>query len=154
MTAKAKTKPATAVARIEALGIDALCERITAGESQTAVASSLGVGIASLITWIAADFERSARMKEARAAAAGSYADKAEAVLAEATDPFELAKARELASHYRWRASKSNPREYGDKLEIDQTTTFTNLPDEEIAKRRAQIAAQLAAAQPAPAAEA
>lgn len=34
-----------------------------------------------------------------------------------ASDPFALAKAREVASHLRWRASKIAPTDYGDKIE-------------------------------------
>ena len=35
----------------------------------------------------------------------------------------DLAKARELAHHYRWRAAKIAPREYGDRVQVDQTVT-------------------------------
>ena len=35
-----------------------------------------------------------------------------------AGDPFELAKAKEAAHHYRWQASKANPKGYGDKLDL------------------------------------
>lgn len=117
---------------IEALGVDALCDRLCDGESQTAIAGSLGVGIATLSRWIAADPDRSARVREARIAAARTFDEMAEAELRRAADPFGLAKARELASHYRWKASKSNPREYGDKLEIDQRTTITDLTEEQL----------------------
>lgn len=117
---------------IEALGVDALCDRLCAGESQTAIADSLGVGIATLSRWIAADPERSARVREARIAAARTFDEMAEAELRAAADTFGLAKARELASHYRWKAAKSNPREYGDKLEIDQRTTITDLTEEQL----------------------
>jgi DNA-binding transcriptional regulator YdaS (Cro superfamily) len=122
----------TATDTIDALGVDALCDRLCAGESQTAIAESLGVGVATLSRWIAADPERSARVREARIAAARTFDEMAEAELRKATDPFGLAKARELASHYRWKASKSNPREYGEKIEIDQRTTITDLTEEQL----------------------
>ena len=129
----------TATQTIDALGVDALCDRLCAGESQTAIAQSLGVGVATLSRWIAADPERSARVREARIAAARTFDEMAEAELRAAIDPFSLAKARELASHYRWKASKSNPREYGDKLEIDQKTTLTDLTEEQIDARLARL---------------
>jgi hypothetical protein len=47
--------------------------------------------------------------------------EKAETVLVDAADPFELAKARELAQHYRWRAKAVAPREYGDKVMQEHT---------------------------------
>ena len=36
-----------------------------------------------------------------------------------ATDTFELAKAKEIAHHYRWRASKIAPKLYGDKQSVE-----------------------------------
>lgn len=114
------------------MGIDALCERIIAGESQTAIAKSIGVSIATLFNWISRDSERSARARDARRTAAGSFADMAVQVLSDASDVFELTKARELASHYRWQASKANPKEFGDKIEIDQRTTLTDLTEEQL----------------------
>lgn len=129
----------TATETIDALGVDALCDRLCAGESQTAIAESLGVGIATLSRWIAADPERSARVREARIAAARTFDEMAESELRSATDPFGLAKARELASHYRWKASKSNPREYGEKIEIDQKTTLTDLTEDQINARLARL---------------
>ena len=42
-----------------------------------------------------------------------------------AMEPFELAKAKELAHHYRWTAKCFSPQEFGDKIqaEIDGTLT-------------------------------
>jgi hypothetical protein len=126
-------------AALDKIGVDSICDRICAGESQTSIAESAGVGIATLSRWIAADPERSARVREARIAASRSFDEKAERVLQEAADPFELAKARELASHYRWKASKSNPREYGDKVEIEQRTTITDLTEEQLDAKLARL---------------
>ncbi|MCY1243810.1 hypothetical protein D9M72_568450 [compost metagenome] len=50
-----------------------------------------------------------------------------------------MAKARELASHFRWKASKANPREYGEKLEIDQKTTITDLTEEQLDAKLARL---------------
>jgi hypothetical protein len=52
-------------------------------------------------------------------AAAAAYDEQAEQGLLAATNLFELAKARELAQHLRWRASKINPKAYGDRLEVE-----------------------------------
>lgn len=125
-----KSKPAQD--KLNSFGIDKLCDRLASGESQRVICQELDVGVARLSAWIAADPDRSARVREARIAAARSFDEMAEAELRAAADPFGLAKARELASHYRWKASKSNPREYGDKLEIDQRTTITDLTEEQL----------------------
>ncbi len=127
-------------AACDAMGIDGLCERLIAGESQAAIAAEIGVSAATLVNWIAADLERSARAREARRVAASSHADKAEEVLLAATDPFGLARARELAQHYRWKASKADPKAFGDKIEIDQRTTYTDLTDEQLDAKLAAIA--------------
>lgn len=102
----------------EALGVEGLCELLIAGKSQTAIARDIGVSLATLIAWIARDSERSTRVREARRTSAGTFSDMAEAELRLAGDPFELARARELASHFRWKASKMDPGGYGDKTTL------------------------------------
>lgn len=63
---------------------------------------------------------------------ADAYADKAEEVLLTApSDKNELYRARELAQHYRWLASKRNPKRFGDRLEVDQKTEATIIWKEE-----------------------
>lgn len=139
-----------ATEKLDQLGVDALCDRICAGESQTAIARDLGIGVATLCRWIAADVERSARVREARISAARSFDDMAEYELRSAGDAFELAKARELASHYRWKASKADPRGYGEKIEIDQKTTLTDLTEEQINAKLAKLLESSAEAGDAP----
>lgn len=55
---------------------------------------------------------------------ADAYVDKAEEALINApADKNELYRARELAQHYRWLASKRNPNRFGDKLEHDHRSS-------------------------------
>lgn len=105
-------------AALDAFGIEAVCDRIGDGKSLTAIAEEIPVSIGSLLTWIKGDPERSARAREARQATAQGWDEMAEAELRNAADAFELAKARELASHFRWRASKIAPADYGDKVQL------------------------------------
>jgi exopolyphosphatase/pppGpp-phosphohydrolase len=112
-------KSLTAVEKIDAFGLAAICEAILQPKPQRVIAEDLGVSSGSLVAWIAADPERSARVREARAQTALMWDDKATHVIEEAKDQFELAKAKELAHHYRWRASKIAPREYGDKVDVN-----------------------------------
>lgn len=112
-------KSASAVDRINAFGLSAICEAILQPKPQRLIAEDLGVSPGSLVAWIAADPERSARVREARAQTALMWDDKATHVIEEAKDQFELAKAKELAHHYRWRAAKIAPREYGDKVDVN-----------------------------------
>jgi hypothetical protein len=103
---------------LDGLGIDGLCRRLKAGETLTAIAADIGLkSTATLLDWIASDPDRSARAREARIAASVMYDEQAQKAILDAADSFELAKAKELAHHLRWRASKIDPRNYGDKTE-------------------------------------
>jgi hypothetical protein len=130
-----------AAAALDAFGIETVCELLMNGESQRKIAEQAGVGLASLIRWIAADPDRSARAREARIAAARQFDEMAETEIRQAADPFSLAKARELAQHFRWKASKVSPKEYGDKIEIDQKTTLTDLTEEQLDAKLARLLA-------------
>lgn len=99
-------------------GVDAVCERLAEGMSLTAIATEIGVSKGSLLGWLAADTDRSARAREARALSARCWDEQAEAEIRGASDSLSLAKARELAQHYRWRATKIAPRDYGDKVQL------------------------------------
>jgi len=79
------------------------------------------VSIGTLISWINGDSERSARVREVRIATARIWDEKAESGIENAGDPFELAKAKELAHHYRWRAAKIAPRDYGERVTQELT---------------------------------
>lgn len=126
---------------LDALGIDGLCGLIVEGHSLTRIAQHVSVGKTTLLGWIAADPDRSARVREARRLSSESYADMAEDVLMQATTPVEVSRARELAQHYRWKASKMDPGQYGDKVQLDGSLNLNELDDEQLASRIARLAA-------------
>lgn len=111
-------KPGEAEARIDKLGLEALCDRLEAGETQSAICKSIGVTKGSLRRWIALSDDRRAAVYEARVASAQAFDEMAESAIKDAKNSLGLSKARELAHHYRWRASKAAPKEYGDKVEL------------------------------------
>lgn len=119
MTTKRKTKTPTAQAKMNALGDEAFFAQLASGSTYTQIAKDVGVAIGSLITWVAADPDRSARAAEVRREMAKAWDEKAQHGLEAAQDPFELAKAKELAHHYRWRASKVAPKDYGDRQQVE-----------------------------------
>lgn len=122
------SRAAEARARLDKVGIDEIVEMIAVeGASLRGIANEVGVSAGSLLTWIEADPERSARVRDAREQLAKLWDEKAEDVLQQARDEFTLKKARELASHYRWRASKTAPREYGDRVEVKATMSLESL---------------------------
>ena len=102
--------------KLDALGIDELCLALISGGSLSQIARDLKISTGSVINWIEADVERSARAKNARAQSAKFWDEQAETEIRQASDSFELTKARELAQHFRWRAKAVAPRDYGDKV--------------------------------------
>lgn len=106
---------------MDAFGLDRVCEAITGGTTLTKVAAEAGVSLTRLLAWIDADSERSARVREARTSSAKVWDEKAEAEIREAEDEFGLKKARELAQHFRWRASKIATKEYGDRQQVEHS---------------------------------
>jgi hypothetical protein len=79
----------------------------------------------------------SARIKEAQKNAADKISEKAEQVLLKlekGCDNAEIARARELAHHYRWLAAKKNPQAYSEKVQTDNKHSI-NLQDSFVLKR-------------------
>lgn len=101
--------------KLDDIGIDWVCDQITEGRMLSHIAKEASVSIATLSEWLSRA-ERSVRAREARKAAAATYAEMAEDGIAAAEDGFALAKAKEMAHHLRWKASKMNPSSYGDKV--------------------------------------
>lgn len=120
MDGSVKRKPANskgdARTALDSFGVDAVCSAIAERSSLTSIAEDqIGVSIGSLLAWIESDPERSARVREARSAMARVWDEQAEAEIRLADNDLSLRKAKELAHHYRWRASKVS-KEYGDRL--------------------------------------
>jgi hypothetical protein len=101
-----------------ALDIDNICNDIIDGLTYRQMSVKYTVPLSTLFDFIHKD-EHSARAKAAISTSASMYADKAEEVLIAAeSDKNEIQRARELAQHYRWKASKRNPKAYGDKIDL------------------------------------
>lgn len=141
---KAKTRGALPIAqdKIEAVGIEEIGERLAGGKTLTKIASELEVSTGALFNWIEANPERSARVRACRALSARIWDDKATEVIEAASEPFELAKAKELSHHYRWRSSKIAPKEYGDKLDVTHDGKI-ELDDSQLDARIAAIGTSL-----------
>jgi hypothetical protein len=104
---------------LDALGINAVADLIASGTSYREVARRVGVSYGALQDWIRIDADRFHACARAREMSGQANDEMAEAVILAASDPFELAKARELAVHYRWRAKAVNPTNYGDRSAVD-----------------------------------
>lgn len=98
--------------------IDAIIDDLLAGETFRAIAKKNKISLSALHEYLN-KAEHSARVREALQISADSYSDKAEQVLLDAkSNLIEISRARELAQHYRWKASKRNPGKFGDKLDV------------------------------------
>jgi hypothetical protein len=121
-------KPGEAFYKLDELGIDAICDRILDGESQKSIARSLKIDQRRIAHWLALDEAKSAKMREAQRLSSKHWDEEAERVLKAIKDnPGSIARARELASHYRWRAKVYNPRDYGDRVDVNGTTKVVHL---------------------------
>jgi hypothetical protein len=111
------------------LGIDGLCLLIKAGKAVWKISEEISVPAGTIYDWLGKDPERSARARQARTETAEIWDELAEKTLIEAGADLDFQKARELAHHYRWRASKIAPQYYGDKKEVNVSgqVTFTSL---------------------------
>ena len=134
---RGKPKKGEQKSKLETVGIDGICDRLVTGESQQQIANSLGMTEGSLRYWLSEDSTRSARAKEARKISAETSDYMAERVLidlpADAT-PAQVVQARELASHYRWRAKTRDPANYGEKLDLNHSGKI-ELTDEQVDAR-------------------
>lgn len=115
---------------------DDIIDRIEGGDSIASIARELECNRSVLWRWLNADEQRSARSVRARQLAAFAWDERAEQGINDAADPFELARAKEMAHHYRWRASKIAPKQYGDKIETTHLGTIAiarDLTDNDLA---------------------
>lgn len=96
-----------------------IVELIIDGKTFRQIAQNYGVALSTLHDFISKD-EHSARARMALDFSSNEYAEKAEQVLLQAKggSMAEMQRARELAQHYRWLASKRSPKRYGDKIEL------------------------------------
>lgn len=139
-------QPPTARDALDAMGLDAICDRIINGDSVRQICLKEEIGVASFWKWVASDAERSARVTSARVASAATLEEDAGSVLEDKQIPVD--RAREIASHKRWQAKIRNPRQYGEKLELSGGLDIQNLSEQEVDARAAAIAARLAALGP------
>lgn len=114
---------------LENLGIDAVCDLISDGAGFRDIAKCAGVGVGSVLRWLDSNPGHSARALEARRVTAVLWDQEAEKAIREAPAiAEEMTRARELAQHFRWRAAKLNPRQYGDKLDLTHRGVITTMP--------------------------
>jgi hypothetical protein len=103
------------------LNIDEICNLIVEGLSYRKIAEKLKCPLSTFHDFICKSVH-SARAREALEYSAQTFDDQAEKVLIEAKSTMtEIQRAKELAQHYRWKASKRNPKRFSDKVQNEVT---------------------------------
>ncbi len=101
--------------------IDEIIQMITDGESQRDIAEKFNVSKGTVGNFL---LGHTARASEAYRQSGSAFADKAIEALKDET--IDIARSRELASHYRWEAKMRDRAKYGDKVEVeDKRPVFT-----------------------------
>jgi tRNA U55 pseudouridine synthase TruB len=118
----AKTGPApVAQNKLDAVGEIYIADLIAMGTTYRAICAEIGVSLGVLCSWIESNPERSQACARAREISGQAHEERAQEEIESASDMFELSKAKELATHLRWRAKAVNPRRYGDKVQNELT---------------------------------
>ncbi len=120
--------------------MDEVCEWIASGKAITHLARDMDISYNALITWVNTDDERARRYAHARDDQADTFADEIVTLADGAgTESGEVNKARLQIDARKWVASKLKPKRYGDKIEIEQNLTVTDLTDEQLNARLEQL---------------
>lgn len=98
--------------------LDEILDLFADGDAFRVVAKKMKVSTRTLNKFLSLP-ENHAHYKGVLQESSDSYASMAEEVLMNSpSDKIEIQRARELAQHYRWMASKRNPRKYGERLDL------------------------------------
>ena len=112
------------------------------GESLRIACNSAGVNKSTFLLWVEREQGLSDQYARAREEMLDSQAEELEAIgnhAAAAETAVQVAGLRLKADNRKWLLSKLAPKKYGDKLEIDQRTTLTDLTEEQLDARLAQL---------------
>lgn len=120
---------------LERFGEDSMIESVCAGSTISELASDLGVPVKALSDWIGSKESRRHRFLWARAVSAEAKEIEAYRhldTLPPTATPAEVARAKELAAHCRWQATKRNPDTYGEKRQLTVKHDVGQLSDAEL----------------------
>ncbi len=114
-------KPKTPAQRLDEVGIDAICDHVSGGESLRSWCILNEFAYSTVEDWIDADTNRAMKYARARDNRADVVFDSLDgvsdaAVIAETA--VEVAGLRLKADNIKWKLARMSPRKYGDKLAI------------------------------------
>lgn len=142
-------QPPTAEQALDAFGIENLVDHILEGGTFRDLAEKLGISRSAIYRWVGLDADRSTRVHSARVSSAMDLAEEARVVLRDKDIPID--RGREIASHCRWESRIRDPKQFGDKVQVDQNVTqLDSLSDSQLLERVAMLESKLSAPMPEP----
>ena len=106
---------------IDLVGIDAICERIEAGETYSEIAQSIGVSVGALYSWLNEDTERYDASVRARTSSAEAWLDRGLKTIAGSllkSGDIDPSAARAYAQECARRAAIRNP-QYSERKNVE-----------------------------------
>lgn len=114
---------------------DRVCLEIAEGKSLRSICEADDMPSAETIrVWLLDDAQFSAQYARAREEQADYYADEIIEIADTEDDPN---KARVRIDARKWKASKMQPKKYGDKIDLNHSGTIEHLSDEQLESRLA-----------------
>lgn len=136
---RGKFNPALSMSSQRQHALDTSEEKIMSlimeGNSYQTIAKEMGVHPVTMMRWFDATEDRAQLVARARQASAYTFVEQAEQGIREAKTILELARARDLAQHLRWKAKAFNPRQFGEKAQLEVTVQKKEASDDEINAR-------------------
>lgn len=153
--AKASPKPLTTAQKLDAIGIAAICERVTMCHFLQKIADDCGVSRWALVKWLGSD-DNAALYACAREAQADTMAEDMLAIADdgtrdtyidaegnERTDQDVIARSRLRVDARKWLAGKMAPKKYGDKIDVSVDAIVTTQTEDQRLARIAELQAKL-----------
>lgn len=121
---------------------EAILSLMREGNSLRKACSEHGVNKGTFLLWVERENGLADQYARAREEMLDAQAEELESIgddAAAAETAVQVAGLRLKADNRKWLLSKLAPKKYGDKLEIDQRTTLTDLTEEQLDARLAQL---------------
>lgn len=123
-----KTETLTPSQRLDAIGIEAICEYVANGDSLRSWALLNNFTPLTVANWVNGDPVRSEHYARAREDRADLYFDQLDDVselAVTAATPVEVAGLRLKADNMKWKLARMNAKKYGDKLQTEHSGEVT-----------------------------
>lgn len=117
-------KPLTAPQRLDAVGIEAICDYVASGESLQSYCTNNGFSPVTMLRWINADPKRAEDYAHARDVRADLTFDRLDDLSDDAVaadNAVTVAGLRLKCDNIKWKLARMNAKKYGDRIQNDTT---------------------------------